>query len=77
MSTLLSTPGQDDIVGMAGSNALVNILKPVNIVNLGNTLSLEVGKVIRIRLLGRGSFYYLSLSHSFLHSGIFTCCASK
>ena len=23
--------------GMAGSNALVNILKPVNIVNLGNT----------------------------------------
>jgi hypothetical protein len=23
---------------MAGSNALVNILKPVNIVNLGNTL---------------------------------------
>ena len=44
MSTLLSTPGQDDIVGMAGSNALVNILKPVNIVNLGNTLRCGVGK---------------------------------
>ena len=38
MSTLLSTPGQDDIVGMAGSNALVNI------VNLGNTLRCGVGK---------------------------------
>ena len=40
MSTLLSTPEGDagDHVGMAGSNALVNILKPVNIVNLGNTL---------------------------------------
>ena len=30
--------------GMAGSNALVNILKPVNIVNLGNTLRCGVGK---------------------------------
>ena len=44
MSTLLSTPGQDDIVGMVGSNALVNILKPVNIVNLGNTLRCGMGK---------------------------------
>ena len=38
MSTLLSTPGQVTMGGMVGSNALVNILKPVNIVNLGNTL---------------------------------------
>ena len=30
--------------GMAGSNVLVNILKPVNIVNLGNTLRCGVGK---------------------------------
>ena len=40
MSTLLSTPEGEagDHAGMAGSNALVNILKPVNIVNLGNKL---------------------------------------
>ena len=31
-------------MGMAGSNVLVNILKPVNIVNLGNTLRCGVGK---------------------------------
>ena len=29
---------------MVGSNVLVNILKPVNIVNLGNTLRCGVGK---------------------------------
>jgi hypothetical protein len=29
---------------MVGSNELVNILKPVNIVNLGNTLRRGVGK---------------------------------
>ena len=29
--------------GMVGSNALVNILKPVNIVNLGNTLRCGMG----------------------------------
>ena len=47
MSTLLSTPGQvtmGGMVGMVGSNALVNILKPVNIVNLGNTLRCGMGK---------------------------------
>jgi len=46
VSTLLSTPEGDagDHAGMAGSNALVNILKPVNIVNLGNTLRCGVGK---------------------------------
>ena len=44
MSTLLSTPGQVTMGGMVGSNALVNILKPVNIVNLGNTLRCGVGK---------------------------------
>ena len=40
MSTLLSTP-EGEAGGhraMAGSNVLVNILKPANIVNLGNTL---------------------------------------
>ena len=46
MSTLLSTPGQVTMRGMVGSNALVNILKPVNIVNLGNTLRCGVGKKI-------------------------------
>ena len=30
--------------GMAGSDVLVNILKPVNIVNLGNTLRCGVGR---------------------------------
>ena len=44
MSTLLSTPGQVTMGGMVGSNASVNILKPVNIVNLGNTLRCGVGK---------------------------------
>ena len=46
MSTLLSTPEGEagDHAGMAGSNVLVNILKPVNIVNLGNTLRCGVGK---------------------------------
>ena len=44
MSTLLSTPGQETMGGMVGSIALVNILKPVNIVNLGNTLRRGVGK---------------------------------
>ena len=46
MSTLLSTPEgkAGDHAGMAGSNVLVNILKPVNIVNLGNTLRCGVGK---------------------------------
>ena len=44
MSTLLSTPGQVTMGGMVGSNVLVNILKPVNIVNLGNTLRCGVGK---------------------------------
>ena len=63
--------------GMVGSNVLVNILKPVNIVNLGDTLRFKVGTVIRTRLLGRGSFYCLSCSHSYLCSGIVTCCASK
>jgi len=29
---------------MVGSNVLVNILKPVNIVNLGNTLRCGVGR---------------------------------
>ena len=29
---------------MVGSNVLVNILKPVNIVNLGNTLRCGAGK---------------------------------
>jgi hypothetical protein len=48
VSTLLSTPGQDDIGDMVGSNVLVNILKPVNIVNLGNTLRRGV-------VWGRGS----------------------
>ena len=43
MSTLLSTPGQVTMGGIVGSNALVNILKPVNIVNLGNTLRRGVG----------------------------------
>jgi hypothetical protein len=33
-----------DHAGMAGSNVLVNILKPVNIVNLGNPLRRGVGK---------------------------------
>lgn len=40
MSTLLST-SEGEAGGhraMLGSNVLVNILKPVNIVNLGNTL---------------------------------------
>ena len=44
MSTLLSTPGQVTMGGVVGSNASVNILKPVNIVNLGNTLRCGVGK---------------------------------
>ena len=44
MSTLLSTPGQETMGGMVGSIALVNILKPVNIVNLGNTLRSGMGK---------------------------------
>ena len=46
MSTLLSTPEGEagDHRAMAGSNGLVNILKPVNIVNLGNTLRCGVGK---------------------------------
>ena len=45
MSTLLSTPEGEagDYAGMAGSNALVNILKTVNIVNLGNPLRFGVG----------------------------------
>ena len=30
--------------GMVGSNVLVNILKPVNVVNLGNTLRCGVGR---------------------------------
>ena len=30
--------------GMVGSNVLANILKPVNIVNLGNTWGCGVGK---------------------------------
>ena len=33
------------IGGMVGSNAVVNILKPVNIVNLGNTLRFGVGRI--------------------------------
>ena len=37
--------------GMAGSNALVNILKPVNIVNLGNTLRCGVGKRTQLQNL--------------------------
>ena len=46
MSTLLSTSEGDagDHAGMVGSNVLVNILKPVNIVNLGNTLRCGVGR---------------------------------
>ena len=46
MSTLLST-SEGEAGGhraMVGSNVLVNILKPVNIVNLGNTLRRGVGK---------------------------------
>ena len=46
MSTLLSTP-EGEAGGhraMVGSNVLVNILKPVNIVNLGNMLRCGVGK---------------------------------
>ena len=52
MSTLLSTPEGDagDHAGMAGSNVLVNILKPVNIVNLGNTLRCGVGRSRPIKL---------------------------
>jgi hypothetical protein len=46
VSTLLSTSEGEagGHAGMAGSNVLVNILKPVNIVNLGNTLRCGVGK---------------------------------
>jgi hypothetical protein len=44
--------------GMVGSNALVNILKPVNIVNLGNTLRCGVGKS-RLGDLNRLIFYLL------------------
>ena len=46
MSTLLSTSEGDagDHAGMVGSNVLANILKPVNIVNLGNTLRCGVGR---------------------------------
>ena len=46
MSTLLST-SEGEAGGhraMVGSNVLVNILKPVNIVNLGNTLRSGMGK---------------------------------
>ena len=35
---------------MLGSNALVNILKTVNIVNLGNTLRCGVGILKHLRL---------------------------
>ena len=35
---------------MVGSNVLVNILKPVNIVNLGNMLRCGVGKRGEFRL---------------------------
>ena len=58
MSTLLSTPGQVTMGGMVGSNALVNILKPVNIVNLGNTLRCCVGKSGLVNL-SRPIFYLL------------------
>jgi len=40
----ISRAGQVTMRGMMGSNVLVNILKPVNIVNLGNTLRCGVGK---------------------------------
>ena len=55
MSTLLSTPEGEagDHAGMAGSNALVNILKPVNIVNLGNTLMCGVGSSAGEHLINR------------------------
>ena len=43
---------------MVGSNALVNILKPVNIVNLGNTLRCGVGKR-GLEVLSRPIFYLL------------------
>ena len=45
MSTLLST-SEGEAGGhraMVGSNVLVNILKPINIVNLGNTLRCGMG----------------------------------
>ena len=54
MSTILSTGkpfkasqaegGAGGHRAMVGSNVLVNILKPVNIVNLGNMLRCGVGK---------------------------------
>ena len=54
MSTILSTGkpfkasqaegDAGDHASMVGSNVLVNILKPVNIVNLGNTLRCGVGR---------------------------------
>ena len=55
MSTLLSTPEGEagDHAGMAGSNVLVNILKPVNIVNLGNTLRCGVGSSAGEHLITR------------------------
>ena len=60
MSTLLST-SEGEAGGhraMVGSNVLVNILKPVNIVNLGNTLRCGVGKSGLLNL-SRPIFYLL------------------
>ena len=46
---------------MVGSNVLVNILKPVNIVNLGSTLRCGVGK--KLYLIAQTNPSELSLSN--------------